>query len=200
LLIRRIAAAVDSCLFMEEKLLGVPHYDNARALLLAAFEQAPTAGLVLEFGVFSGNSLNALADHTERVVYGFDSFEGLPENWRPEFPKGAFARELPLVRDNCNLVIGWFDATLRPFLAENTEAAAFLHVDCDLYSSTATIFSECRDRIKSGTVIVFDEFFNYVGWRHHEYRAFEEFIEYTGMTYKFIGVVPSHQQVAVQIL
>ena len=105
-------------------------------------------GLILEFGVYSGNTINHIASMTPQKVFGFDSFEGLPEDWRADFPKGRFAAALPAVRDNVELVVGWFDATLPGFLARETNPISLLHVDCDLYSSTKTIFDLCRDRIR----------------------------------------------------
>lgn len=197
--IARIAAGVDSALFAEANMIGVPKFASATDLLAAAMKQATLQGLTLEFGVYSAYTLNHIASQTTDKVFGFDSFEGLPEDWRPDIQKGAFRRGLPEVRSNVELVVGWFDQTLPGFLEEHHEKVSFLHVDCDLYSSTKTIFDACADRIVSGTVIVFDEYFNYVGWRQHEYKAFMEFIEKTGHTFRYIGYVPSHQQVAVII-
>ena len=71
---------------------------------------------------------------------------------------------------------------------------SLVHIDCDLYSSTKTIFANLKDRIVPGTVIVFDEYWNYPGWRDHEFRAFEELLAETGIRAKPFGFVPSHQQ------
>ncbi len=57
----------------------------------------------------------------------------------------------------------------------------------------------CGPRIRKGTVLVFDEYLNYPGWREHEFRAFQEFVAETGRAYEYLSVVPSHQQVAVII-
>jgi hypothetical protein len=38
--------------------------------------------LWLEFGVASGRTINYISNFTNDKVYGFDSFEGLPEKWR----------------------------------------------------------------------------------------------------------------------
>ena len=45
-------------------------------------------------------------------------------------------------------------------------------------------------RIIAGTVIVFDEYWNYPGWRQHEHLAFEEFKAKTGIVSEAIGFVP----------
>src|ERR1700752_2086506 len=60
-------------------------------------------GTALEFGVGTGTSLRIIAQ--TMPVIGFDSFQGLPENWRDEFTKGAFACPYPLVH-NAMLRIG----------------------------------------------------------------------------------------------
>jgi len=201
-LVGQLAAAVDSSSYLNTEMMGCPRFGSMLELLAAALNQtAIMDGLVLEFGVFSGLTINHLAGLTTQTVHGFDSFEGLPEDWRPDFTKGVFKREgLPELRDNVKLHVGWFDKTLPVFVSEHTGPVGFLHVDCDLYSSTKTIFHWLAGRIVPGTVIVFDEYFNYIGWRNHEYKAFKEFIAYSGLRYKYIGVVPAHQQAAVQII
>jgi hypothetical protein len=194
-----LAAAIDSAMFVSQHMGGAAKFADGGALLDEAMRRRRVEGLILEFGVFSGRTINRLAAQTEQKIYGFDSFEGLPEDWRPDVGKGSFRAGLPPVAANVELVVGWFDRTVPPFLAENAGPASLIHVDCDLYSSTRTVFDCCRDRIGPGTILVFDEFFNYVGWRLHEYRAFMEFAAELGWEYEYFGYVPSHQQVAVQI-
>ena len=69
---------------------------------------------------------------------------------------------------------GWFDETVPDFAETHKEAIAFMHVDSDIYSSAKTIFTHLGDRIVPGTVIQFDEYFNYPGWKNHEYKGFQE--------------------------
>ncbi|HTQ71109.1 MAG TPA: class I SAM-dependent methyltransferase [Acidocella sp.] len=167
-----------------------------------ALARAPKEGLVVEFGVAKGASLRNLATHTPRQVHGFDSFGGLPEDWAGTKEKaGAFTQKgkLPKVPPNAVLHPGWFDQTLPPFLAANPGPAAFIHVDCDIYTSTVTIFTALRERIVPGTIVLFDEYLNYPGWRAHEYKAFQEFIRDTGLSYEYIGFSAEKGHVAVQI-
>lgn len=194
--IRRFSAAVDSSIFMATDMAKAKHYDNSLNLLTEGMKLRSIPGMILEFGVFSGRTINHLASLDKQKIFGFDSFEGLPEDWRTDFKKGKFARDLPRVSENVELVVGWFDNTLPEFLSNNKDDVSFLHVDCDLYSSTKCIFQNCRDRIREGTVIVFDEYFNYVGWREHEHKALQEFLKDTGFQFEWFGVVPSHQQAA----
>jgi hypothetical protein len=171
-------------------------------LLKFALSRAPATGLVLEFGVEKGASLRHLASLTPRDVHGFDSFEGLPGDWSgTKEAAGAFSLKgrLPKVPTNAKLHVGWFDATLPPFLAEDKLPCALIHVDCDIYISTVSIFSQLKDRIIPGTVIVFDEYFNYPGWRGHEYKAFQEFIAASGLGYRYLGFAAEKGHVAVLI-
>jgi hypothetical protein len=172
------------------------------ALLGYALSRAPADGLVLEFGVEKGASLRHLAGLTQRPVDGFDSFEGLPGDWSgTKEAKGAFSLrgKLPRVPANARLHVGWFDQTLPQFLRQDAQACALIHVDCDIYASTVSIFAALNGRIGPGTVIVFDEYFNYPGWRQHEYKAFQEFIANTGLKYRYIGFSAEKGHVAVQI-
>ena len=50
-----------------------------------------------------------------------------------------------------------------------------------------------------GTVIVFDEFLNYPGWKDGERKAFDEFIGSTGMKYEWLGYCRYHEQAALII-
>jgi len=106
-------------------------------------------GVVIEFGVYKGDTINYIARKLPSFdVFGFDSFEGLPEFWRDGFDKGTFSlNSLPEVEKNVKLYKGWFDDTLPQFVKENKQKIAYLHVDCDLYNSTKLIFEYLKDRI-----------------------------------------------------
>ena len=62
-----------------------------------------------------------------------------------------------------------------------------LRVDCDIYSSTRTIFSVLRPLIVPGTWIVFDGFIGYRGWQDHEYKALNEFLAETGYSIEYVA-------------
>ena len=195
-------ALEETARFVLQHMPGVRSFANDFELLRHAWQQVPSTaqGLICEFGVWRGTTINFIASLTPRVVYGFDSFVGLPESWRDGFEKGRFRlSRLPKVRHNVRLIKGWFHESLPPFLAEHSDPAIFLHVDCDLYSSARTVLDLFRDRIRSGTVIVFDEFFNYTGWQRGEYKAFEEFIAATAHRFEWLGYCRYHEQVAVRI-
>lgn len=161
----------------------------------------PKDGLLLEFGVYSGETINHIAGLLpQRVIHGFDSFEGLPEAWsgyRFSAENFDLKGRMPKVSANVELVAGWFDKTLPDFLDKHPGPIALLHVDCDIYSSTKTIFELLRPRLVPGSIIAFDEFFNYPAWKLHEFKAFQEFIQTTGITYTYIGY--AGEQVSIRI-
>jgi hypothetical protein len=167
-----------------------------------SISRASKDGLVLEFGVYSGRTINFISTFFEKV-YGFDSFEGLPEDWRPNVLKGHFARnDLPRINKNVELVVGWFNKSLPEFVKNlpNDAKISYLHIDCDLYSSTKEVFNFLTPYIKSGTIIVFDEYFNYPNWEKGEFLAFKEFCQENKVTYEYIAYNTKHEQVAVKIL
>ena len=199
----RIAVARESTAqFANAALGGVESFGGRNALLSHAIGLVDPAsdGLIAEFGVFRGATINHIASLTERTVHGFDSFEGLPEKWGEGFEAGKFKIDgLPKVRPNVVLHKGWFDETLPGFRREHPEPVDFLHLDADLYSSTRTVLEMLGDRLRPGTVVVFDEFMGYPGWEQGEYRAFQEFVEKYGVEFEYVGWVPSGEQVAVRI-
>lgn len=200
-------ASEESARYVLEHMRAVPNFDTDYDLheWVAKTQLDPTleSGLVLEFGVATGRTLNQFAHWLPNdTVYGFDGFQGLPEDWTSRMRKGFFARSnLPRVRNNCELVVGWFDRTLPNFVRQFAcRPIKLLHVDCDLYSSTVTILDNLRHNIVPGTVIVFDEYINYPGWQLDEFRAWQEFVTKHKIDYEYIGRVSRHQKVAVRVL
>jgi hypothetical protein len=155
-------------------------------------EEALIPGFLAEFGVFSGKSINQIAErYPERTVYGFDSFEGFPSDWE-EFSKDKsrefFTREPPEVRDNVTLIKGWFRDVLPRFLEEESGPCALAHIDCDLYESTVDVLTGLRDRIVPGTILVFDDMTNNAEYGLlHEMKAFWEFIRDTSKPFEWLN-------------
>jgi hypothetical protein len=145
--------------------------------------------LWLEFGVYSGKTINYISNFTSNNVYGFDSFQGLPEKWRDGFEKGFFNTNgvLPKVNNNVTLIKGWFNETLPNFIKNNNKKISFIHIDADLYSSTKCIFNNLKDYIDNYCIIVFDEIINYPGFENGELKAFYEFVNENNVKYSWIG-------------
>ena len=129
-------------------------------------------------------------------MHGFDSFEGLPENWLPQRPKGHFSLEgqVPKIDDpRIQFFGGWFEATLPDYKLPAHDVLV-LNFDADLYSSTIFVLNTLERAIVPGTYIYFDEF----NHRFHELRAFAEFTERTGMRCSLLGATRCLAEVLFQ--
>ncbi|MEJ3654913.1 class I SAM-dependent methyltransferase [Actinomycetes bacterium KLBMP 9759] len=193
-------AVASSARFVQREMREARHFGHPTATLDHAVSIAPaTGGLALEFGVYSGSTLKMIAASRNGGVYGFDSFAGLPENWRAGFDTGAFGVDAPPDVPGAELVVGLFDDTLPGFLEEHPEHVDLLHVDSDLYSSAVCVLEKVGPRLRPGSVIVFDEFFNYPGWEQHEAKAWQEYVAATGVRFRYVAYTLDHEQVVVQL-
>jgi predicted O-methyltransferase YrrM len=155
-----------------------------------AFAARASSGLIVEFGVFQGQSICFLASLTSERLYGFDSFEGLREDWEGwAAAKGTFDMGgiPPPVPANVSLIKGWFDKTLPLFLREHAEPFSFVHIDSDTYAAASAVVGAAADRFQPGTVVVFDEYFGYRGWRAGEWKAWQEFILAHKIRYRYLA-------------
>jgi Macrocin-O-methyltransferase (TylF) len=201
-MIAHIMAATSSADYMVQRMMAARNLVRREALLEFALNQCTVEGLVMEFGVFRGDSLREIARRVKQDVHGFDSFEGLPEDWTYFQKQGRFSLDgqVPNFSEpNVRVRRGWFDQTLPGFLAEHAGPARFVHIDCDLYTSTRTVLEMLAPRIVSGSVLLFDEYLNYPGWREHEYKAFQEFARANDVRYHYIGFASSDCGVAVVV-
>lgn len=139
-------------------------------------------GFICEFGVCTGRSTNLLAKALiPREVFGFDSFEGLPDDWVVgdlKIPRGFLAVDEGKINfeSNVNLVKGYFNETLPEFLRENEGPIAIMHIDCDTYQSTMDILKLTEDRLLTGSIVVFDEILGDMGLEN-EMKALWAFLE-----------------------
>jgi hypothetical protein len=177
---------------------------DKRDHLAHAIQHVEVDGLWLEFGVSTGGSIRCITSLTDRMVYGFDWFEGLPEDWvlgegYYPYPRGSFRGRPLFTRPNMTLLVGLFQETLPAFLTAHAGPVAFAHVDCDLYSSTTYVLQALRDRFVAGTVIAFDDLFNYPNYAHHEMRALLELAATAGLEYTYLGHVPEKTAASIQI-
>jgi hypothetical protein len=173
--------------------------ESAREVLSLALSQVTVPGHYLEFGVYKGGTISFIADQVggSQVVHGFDSFQGLNEAWSGDPSRFDAKGRLPKVPSNVRLHKGYFADTLPRWAESNPGPIGFLHIDSDLYQSAKCVFEHLQDRIVPGTVIVFDEYFNYPNWQEHEFRAFQELVEECRVRYQYLGY--ARFQVAVKI-
>ncbi len=202
----RVPASLDHLLTSFEHVLThrVPTtrlFTDGYRLLDHALACASLDGLVLELGVRRGASIRYLAARCPEVtIHGFDSFEGLPEDWRG-VPRGAYSTqgELPEVPGNVVLHRGWFTDTLPPFIAAHPGPIRFLNVDCDLYTSTRDALAVLGPRLRPGSVVVFDEYLANPGWEQDEHRALVEAAHTFGFGYDLLAVSFFSKQAAILV-
>jgi predicted O-methyltransferase YrrM len=194
-----LAAAASSAQFAQEHFPTARALPDARSTLRYGLSKVAAPGMALEFGVATGSTLRIIAEHlSDRDVYGFDVFSGLPKDWRTGFEAGAFAQAPPQV-EGAEMVVGLFEDTLPSFLATHAGPVSFVHADADLYSSTVTIFDHIGPRLVEGSIVVFDEYFNYPSWAEHEHKAWTEFVGRTGIEFEYLGYTVNHEQLALRI-
>lgn len=143
--------------------------------------------LYMEFGVWEGKSMrfwsNALKNPKSKL-HGFDSFEGLPEDFDVKGPytKGSFdvGGRIPKIDDpRVKFIKGWFEDTLPKYQVPSHETLVIC-LDADLYSATIFVLRQLKDHIKPGTFIYFDD----MSRPDHEPRAFDEFVAETGRRFR----------------
>ena len=152
--------------------------------LLESAKQISVDGLWCEFGVREGRSLQWLIDeYPNQVIHGFDSWEGLPEDWNHGTGKVEdMSCEQPTVPEHIQLHKGWFKDTIPVWKENNQDPIAFLHMDADIYSSTKQVLSLLDGQIVPGTIITFDEFCNFrlsgkmSKWQDQEFLALIEWL------------------------
>ena len=141
----------------------------------------------MEFGVREGTTIEQfLKYHPDAHIHGFDSWEGLPEDWNVGnkiYKAGDMAVPMPVFDNRVELWKGWFQDTIDPWKEKYKGNIQLLHVDGDLYSSATTVLTKLNDRIVPGTVIIFDEISNWrlagkmSEWCNGEWLALQQWME-----------------------
>ena len=161
--------------------------------LCKQIDELSVPGDVVECGVYNGGSAALIASLTcrrsRRVIWLFDSFEGLPQ---PTDKDGAKARscvwwchgDLSKVREifrklripesRVHVVKGWFHDT---FPSVDVQDIALLHIDADWYESVGLCLDTFYDRVRPGGFIVIDDYGHWEGCR----RATDEFLARRGI-------------------
>jgi len=75
---------------------------------------------------------------------------------------------------NCEFIIGWVEDTLMSFLDLHKGPIAFVHFDMDVYEPTKFVLEAISERLLPGTIILFDEFHGYTGWKFHEKKPWKK--------------------------
>lgn len=170
------------------------------AIKLAIDNDKENNNFFLEFGVYTGDSANYLSKKIKKKkLYGFDSFEGLREDWYgTEKSNGAFNlnKKIPKLENNVIPVVGWIQDTLDDFLKTHDPKINFAHLDLDTYSSTKYTLEKIKPYLVKNAVIIFDNLFNFVGWKEGEYKALNEVLDESEYDFKAFNF--SGSQVVIQ--
>ncbi|MBL7838200.1 MAG: class I SAM-dependent methyltransferase [Bacteroidetes bacterium] len=157
----------------------------------------------LEFGVCRGESMQWWIENNLNPAtrfYGFDTFEGLPEDWGMAFKKGAMSADMPDFEDNrVHFIKGLFQDTLPGFLKSHPMDKGrkkVVHLDADLFSSTLYALSTLNEFLKPGDLVFFDEF----NVPNHEYYALSIYQKTFYREFKLIGAVNNYYQTAFVVV
>lgn len=124
--------------------------------------------LFLEFGVWRGASLRhwtTLNTNPDSLFFGFDSFEGIPKQWRRR-PPGYFSTdgELPAIDDSrVQFIKGWFNRSLPGFLSDTFADVSrgrrlVVHIDSDLYHSCLYLLTRLHDECSPEYFLLLDNY------------------------------------------
>ncbi len=152
-----------------------------------------------EFGVWRGESFKYLIN-TFKKGYGFDTFEGLPEDWHDK-KQGKYSAEgtIPEI-DGGTFIAGKFEDTLPTFYSKPRPIASLINFDADLYSSTLCALNYSKPVIDKDTILIFDEFIGNKNWEEDEYKALNEFCTFNNLTYEVLAISYMTKQVAVRLI
>lgn len=156
--------------------------------------------LFLEFGVFKGNSILEyysayLENNINPVFFGFDAFQGLPEEkldphtpWKTgDFNLSGVINPELLNKDGLEIVPGWFSDTLNDQTKNKfgNKKAGLVHIDCDIYTSTLEVleFLATNNLLVDGTLIVYDD---WGAWKQAQLQESQEYDVAEGRAHKEI--------------
>jgi len=160
--------------------------------------------IFMELGVYKGDSIKLFAKFLSKnnlEIFGFDSFEGLEEDWiaNDYNPTGTFALKNKKLKTpkNVNIIKGKVQDTLADFLKQNNEKKiTFAHMDMDTYAPTKYALTQIKPFLQKGSVILFDELYGFPSWENHEYKALKEV--FNDKEYKYLAF--GKRQASIEIL
>jgi len=147
---------------------------------------------ILEFGVWKGFSITKLSNQFPSLqLVGFDSFEGLSEDWKgTDHTAGHFDLKgmLPKVPTNVALVKGHIPESFETHQRYYPNQKYLLvNIDTDTKSPAKEILTRIREHLIPGSVVMFDEFHGYYGWKMGEWAAFQEFLSETPISFNYLA-------------
>ncbi|MFA6285815.1 MAG: TylF/MycF/NovP-related O-methyltransferase [Opitutaceae bacterium] len=180
-------------------MIGTKRLDNVQALVLDCLGKK-VPGDFIEAGIWKGGVIALIAGllkittTQDRIVWGVDSFEGIPPAKPELYPADAahigchtyeilknnsqedvigYLDRLSLNSENrIKIIKGWFSDVL-PTLSPQKTNFALVRVDGDTYESTIQCLENLEPRTNLGGYIVIDDYFSWTGCKQatDDYRA-----------------------------
>jgi len=169
------------------------------AIDTALLNDSKSQNFYLEFGTYKGGTANFFSQYVNKL-YTFDSFTGLKEDWTGfHHAKGFFNlnKKIPKLNNNVEPIIGYVQDTFEDFLKKHNPKINFAHMDLDTYDSTKYILERIKPYLLDGSILIFDELYNYINWQIGEYKALKEV--FNDNEYDFKSFNLSGSQVVIQI-
>ena len=154
------------------------------AYILSSLQESlnATKGDVCEFGVAQGRTSAVLGYailNTDRALWLYDSFEGLPPPHRKDVmiddifnlgdiqayegtmscPRDLVAQEIKAIglpNERTHIIEGWVEDTISK--GQLPDRVCFAYLDCDFYSPTLTALVALNERMQGGATIVLDDY------------------------------------------
>jgi hypothetical protein len=156
-------------------------------------------GSYIEFGVGQGISINYFSKFVGEI-YGFDSFDGLREDWVGfSKSKGSFTQfnKVPSLNNNVKIIKGWVQDTLKNFLEKNQPKITFVHMDMDTYETSKFILENIKPYMQNEAIILFDQLYNFPAWDGGEYKALKEVFNEEDYDFKAFSI--DNRRVVIKI-
>ena len=158
--------------------------DRLNYLALMLEDSLHINGNVIECGVYKGGSLLKLAHvlrHSNKILYGLDSFEGLPYGdnriFKKGFLKADYRKVLKFTKhyENIRLMKGLF---FESFEKLKQERFCFIHLDCDVYLSYMQCLKFLIPRLNKKGILFIDDYNTLEGCN----KAVHQFIDKKDLT------------------
>ena len=101
------------------------------------------------------------------------------------------------MKKNVEIHVGLVQETLDPFLNLQNPQIGFVHMDLDTYPSTKFVLERLKPFLLKNSIILFDQLYNYSGWKNGEHKALEEVFQVDD--YEYLAFSKDGKRVCVKI-
>jgi hypothetical protein len=180
----QLVAATEAAAWLHQYADKVPGFARRPELLESIIPRIPADGDLAEFGVFKGAVTRFMRPRfPSRIYHAFDSFHGVPEAMSLSVHQNAFdlGGNIPDLPPGTTVHAGWFEDTIPRWREHFDAPIAWAYIDCDLYESVCAVLEGLTDRIRPGTILSYDDWYNFPNWQQHSLKATREWTDRTGI-------------------